>query len=352
MANKKYSTKLYLKISILVFLFFILNFVFSILILNIIAFTPLKHLLGNSFAFSTIMVFASAYLGSTLVASIICYYIIKRVLYPLVELSDKSMKVAKGDFSVVINEKSSLPELKKTLESFNVMVQELNKVEILGKDFINNVSHEFKTPLSVIRSNINIIENTDLNNEERKHCFELINSAIEKLSNLVSNVLKISKLDNNKINIEEKTFRLDEQIRQCIVSHADKIEEKDIELDINLEETNITTDEDLLSQVWENLIGNAVKFTPKKGKITVSLVKEKTVIKVLVSDNGCGINQEALKHIFDRFYQADTSHTKDGNGLGLAIVGRIIKLLNGNIEVDSKINEGTNFVVILPMKNK
>ena len=352
MVSEKYSTKLYLKISILVFLFFILNFVFSILILNIIALTPLGHILGNSLATGTILVFASAYLGSTLVASIICYTVIKRFLYPLVELSDKSMKVAKGDFSVVIKEKSSLPELRKTLESFNIMVKELNKVELLSQDFITNVSHEFKTPLSVIRSNINIIENTDLNEEEKKHCFELINSAVEKLSNLVSNVLKISKLDNNKIRIEDKTFRLDEQIRQCIVSLADKIEKKDIELDIDLAEISIVTDEDLLAQVWENLISNAIKFTPDKGKITVNLIKEKTQAKISIIDSGCGIEEEALKHIFDRFYQADTSHTKEGNGLGLAIVNRILHILDGHIEVSSKIDEGTNFVVTLPLKNR
>ena len=351
MANERYQSKLYVKISFIVFLFFILNFVFTTFILTIISLTPIKHLLG-SFALSTLLVFGSAYLGSTLVASILSYTILKRVLWPLVELSNKSIKVAKGDFSVSVNEKSSIPELKKTLENFNIMVKELNKVETLSKDFITNVSHEFKTPLSVIRSNVNIIENTELNEKEKSHCFELINSAIERLSILVSNVLKISKLDNHSVKLEEKQFRLDEQIRQCILSHADKIEDKNIELDIELEETDIVSDEELLSQVWDNLLSNAVKYTPENGKNSVNLTKDKSKISISVKDTGCGIEEESLKHIFDRFYQCDSSHTKEGNGLGLAIVNKIIKLCDGEIKVNSKINEGSEFVVILPIKNK
>lgn len=350
MSNEKYQTKLYLRLSILIFLFFILNFGLTILILTIISATPIKYLL-KGFTSSTIILIASAYLSSTIIASIICYTIIKKFLYPLIELSEKSMKVAKGDFSVVVNEKSSLIELRKTLQNFNIMVSELSKVETLSNDFITNVSHEFKTPLSVIRSNINIIENVELSEEEKKHCFELINSAIEKLSNLVSNVLKISKLDTKSIKLDEKNFRLDEQIRQSIVSLADKIEQKNLELDISLDETTIFADELLLYQVWDNLLSNAIKFTPQDGKIIINLENNKKYIKAIIEDNGCGIDEESLKHIFDRFYQGETSHANEGNGLGLTITNRIIKLCNGKIEVESKINKGTKFIVFLP-KNK
>lgn len=348
--NKKVRTKLYFTLSIFVFLFFIANFLLGIGILLILKVTPLGYLFNQSLASSTALIIISVYIASTLVATIICYWMIRRFLEPLVELADKSMRVAKGDFSVTIKEKSRLPELKRTLENFNTMVKELNKVETLSNDFITNVSHEFKTPLSVIRSNINILENTSLSDEEKEKCIFLINTAVDKLSNLVSNVLKISRLDNQGIKLEIKDFRLDEQLRLSILSLGEKFDEKNISLNIDLEECVVNNDENLFSQVWENLIYNAIKFTPNGGEIGVSLTKYKNYVLVSIKDNGIGMDDETLKHIFDKFYQSEASHHYEGNGLGLTIVSKIIKLCNARIDVKSKIGEGTEFVVTIPLK--
>ena len=226
------------------------------------------------------------------------------------------------------------------------MVEKLNKVETFSNDFITNVSHEFKTPLSVIRSNINIIEESNLNEEEMKKCFSQINISIDKMTTLVSNVLKISKLDNNGVKLNKKNYRLDEQIRQCILSFNDEIDKKDISFDIMLEECIIYADENILEQVWLNLIGNAIKFSHKGGQIKIRL-KNKDKIKVLIEDYGIGMSEETKERIFDRFYQGETSHNSQGNGLGLTIVNKIIKLCEGEIYVDSEINKFTRFTIFL-----
>lgn len=348
--KEKIKTRLYLIISIIVFLFFLAILLLTILIVFIFRRTPLSYVLNPSLASATILFIVSVYIGCTIIAAIIFYWVARKIFSPLVELADKSMKVANGDFSVSIKEKSNIPELKRTLENFNIMVKELNKVETVSNDFVNNVSHEFKTPLSVIRSNINILENTSLSENEKSKCILLINIAVDKLSTLVSNVLKISRLDNQTIKLEEKNFRLDEQLRLSVLSLNEKLEEKKIDLDVDIDKCVICGDENLLSQVWENLLYNAIKFTPESGKIDIALKQFSDYVTVSIKDNGIGMSEETQKHIFDKFYQSETSHHYEGNGLGLTIVSKIIKLCNARIEVNSKLNEGTEFIVILPKK--
>ena len=206
-----------------------------------------------------------------MISTSVLYFFSKKILAPLTDLSNKSMEVAKGNFKVSVEVDSAIPELQATLENFNFMINELNRVETLSSDFINNVSHEFKTPLSVIRSYVNIIENNDLSNEEKKEYLKKINESIDNLSSLISNILQISKLDNQQIHLNKNKFRLDEQIRQSILQFSEPIEKKNLNLDIDLDDTYIYADEKLLYQVWTNIISNAIKYTPAEGTISVSL---------------------------------------------------------------------------------
>lgn len=344
--NKGEHSNIYLIGSVLFFLFFLLVLLISFIIIIIMYVSPAREYMKDSLVINTIIVFLILFLASSLVASIIFYFAFKKLLKPVVELSKQSMKVADGDFSIKINEKSKVIEIQNCIDNFNTMVEKLNKVETFSNDFITNVSHEFKTPLSVIRSNINIIEESNLNEEETKKCFSQINMSIDKMTTLVSNVLKISKLDNNGVKLNKKNYRLDEQIRQCILSFNDEIDKKDISFDIMLEECIIYADENILEQVWLNLIGNAIKFSHKGGQIKIRL-KNKDKIKVLIEDYGIGMSEETKERIFDRFYQGETSHNSQGNGLGLTIVNKIIKLCEGEIYVDSEINKFTRFTIFL-----
>lgn len=346
MHNKKerIPTKLYIKTSLVFFGFLLLVLLIAAIIIIIISLTPLADSFKESFVINTLLIFLALFLSSSLVASFICYFVLKRFLKPIVELSNKSMKVANGDFSVHIEEKSRITEVKKCLESFNKMVKELNKVEMLSNDFISNVSHEFKTPLSVIRSNVNILENSQLNDNERKKCIDVINISIDKLSKLISNVLKMSKLDNSNIHVINKTYRLDEQLRQCVLSFNDDIIKKNLDFNIELDECFINSDENLLEQVWINLLSNAIKFTNDSGLITIRLYNQQKII-VLIEDNGIGMDEETKSHIFNRFYQGETSHNSQGNGLGLSIVSKIIKLCDAKISVESELNKFTRFIV-------
>lgn len=350
MNEEKSSNRLYLRFSFLILLFFFIVLLIVAIILGLILLSPFSNLLIRGFVSTTIITLVSIYLASAIVSSFMSYFFGKKILKPIAELSNKSMKVARGDFSVKLEEKSFIPAIEQTLKNFNVMVEELSKVETLSNDFISNVSHEFKTPLSVIRSNVNILQNTELNEEERKKCLNAINQSTEKLSTLVSNVLKISKLDNQNIKLEKKAFRLDEQLRKCILNFSDKLEEKNIELDIDLEDCILNSDEDLLNQVWINLLSNAIKFSHQNGTIKVSLRTQKN-IEVTIEDNGEGMSEETKKHIFDRFYQGETSHSKEGNGLGLTIVCKILKVCNASIQVHSVLGKGTAFVVEFKKNN-
>ena len=344
--EKPLSNRLYRKISIFSFLLFLIVLMMVAVIMTIVMFTPLKLILIRGFASTTVFTLVVSYLASALVSSFLSFFTAKKFLYPLADLSNKSMKVAKGDFSVKVTGTSNIPELAELMHNFNIMVDELSKVETLSNDFVSNVSHEFKTPLSVIRSNVNILENTDLNEEERKKCLRAINESTDKLSTLVSNVLRISKLDNQNVRLEKKPFRLDEQIRQCVLSLNESIEKRGIELNIDLDDCILNSDESLLIHVWTNLLTNAIKFT--KDRIDIALSVHET-IRVSIRDNGIGMNEETCAHIFDRFYQGETSHSHEGNGLGLTIVSKILRLFNASIRVESKEGEGSTFIVDFPL---
>ncbi|SHJ99931.1 Signal transduction histidine kinase [Anaerocolumna jejuensis DSM 15929] len=300
-----------------------------------------------------IMVFVDstyvAFVG--LIVSLITRYIaFAAYTKPVMEIRKAARKVAEGDFTVRVRSQrkdGKKDEVEVLIEDFNKMVEELATTEILKGDFISNVSHEIKTPLAVIQSYAAALRREDLPQSKKQEYIDTITDASRKLSALVTNVLKLNKLEHQEI-IKEETFSLDEQLRCCILALEDKFLEKDIEIDANLEEVFITTDASLLEIIWNNLLTNALKFTEPHGQIGVELRQNNKKSTVLVKDTGCGMSKEACKRSFDRFYQGDTSHSVEGNGLGLSLVKRVADMIKAEISVDSEEGRGTVFTVVLP----
>lgn len=282
-----------------------------------------------------------------IIGSILMFFATKTISKPIKYISDITKEVSKGNFDISIDYES-VDEIGILAKNFNLMIGELKNMEYLRKDFISNVSHEFKTPISSIQGFVEMIKNKDLPEEKRDAYIDIIIEETERLSNLSSNMLRISRLDNQSIPNKITEFYLDEKIRKIILLLEDKWEKKNLDLDINLDRVMFKGDEDLIEQIWINLIENAIKFSEDGGKISVELKDLEESVVVKISDNGIGISQESKDRVFERFYQGETSHSKMGNGLGLAIVKRIIEICKGEIEVESCVGEGTTFIIRLP----
>ncbi len=285
-----------------------------------------------------------------LVSSILVYITRVRIYSRNLQMICKAaQKVAHGDFSVkldVYKEKTAKTEIDILKEDFNTMVSELASIEKLKDDFVADVSHEIKTPLSIIQGYADLLKTPGISEKERNEYIHLISEAINNLTTLVSNILKLNKIESQEI-VQKEKFSLDEQMRYCILSFEDKLNDKDIELEVNFDEVIINSDRSLLELVWNNLFSNAIKFTKNGGKITLILKNQGNVVIATVRDTGCGMGNDTKKHIFDKFYQGDTSHSQEGNGLGLALVDRVVRLLDGEILVTSTLGEGSEFKVVL-----
>jgi len=275
------------------------------------------------------------------------YYLMRKIFNPLEQISVAAGKVASGDFTPEISYHGEFEELEKTFEHFNRMVKELNSVEIMRNDFIADVSHEFKTPLSAITGYATLLQDSELSEEERNDYIRKIFFHIEKLNDLTENILCLSKMEHQQFLENPVKFRLDEQIREAIVFLEPKWGAKNMELDLDLPEVTFTGHASLLFTVWTNLIGNAIKYTDAGGTISVTLAENADSVQVAVRDTGIGMTEETKAHIFDKFYQGDTSRKSQGNGLGLAICKEIVKKCGGEIRVKSEPGLGAEFLVIL-----
>lgn len=268
---------------------------------------------------------------------------------PVERILDATEKIAAGDFSVrlpIRHAYGKYDEYDYVMENLNVMAAELEKSNILKTDFISNVSHELKTPLTVIK-NYALLLQTETDEETRKNYAKALAEGADRLSALVSNILKLSKLENEKILPEMQEFRLDESLAECILGFEDRIETKGLEIVADLDEISVFSSKNYLEIVWNNLLSNAVKFTNDGGRVEIKLKKAAGDIVVSVTDTGCGIDAATGEKIFEKFYQGDTSHAQEGNGLGLALVKRVIDVLGGEISVKSELGLGTTFTVSL-----
>ena len=271
------------------------------------------------------------------------------VTRPVNRIKDGMNRMVAGDFSVripYIKGENSSNEFDAIIKGFNEMAAELSGVETLRTDFISNVSHELKTPLSVIQNYATMLQSKTLSEEQRIEYASAISEQTRKLSNLITNILKLNRLENQQIYPEKKQYNLTEQLCECLLTFERAWEEKDIEIETDMDEdVLVSQDAELLSLVWNNLFSNAIKFSEEKGVVGIRLKRENGMITVEVSDNGCGISPEVGSHIFEKFYQGDTSHATQGNGLGLALVKRVIDIVGGEIHVQSMLGEGTTFQV-------
>lgn len=260
-------------------------------------------------------------------------------------------KIMNGDFSVRVTPLRSLDNhdgFNIIIDYFNRMAEELSGIETLRTDFIANVSHELKTPLAVIQNYGTMLQAPGLSEEKRAEYAKAVTSSSRRLADLITNILKLNRLENQQIYPEKQTYNLGEQLCECLLNFERVWEEKNIEIDTEIEEdVLIESDPELLTLVWNNLFSNALKFTDTNGKVSLSLKTDGEFAVVQVSDTGCGISPEIGQHIFEKFYQGDTSHAMQGNGLGLALVKRIADIVGGDISVNSELREGSTFTVKL-----
>ena len=273
---------------------------------------------------------------------------------PVKEIRNATKRMTNGDFDIELLTNNNLSDYTMydlIKNDLNLLAKELSKNEVLKNDFISNFSHEVKTPISVIQNYAKALENEKLDNETRKKYLTYLQESCKKLSVLITNILKLNKLENQELLPEYKRFNLSNSITNQILQYENLIEEKNIELDCSIEEDIfVESEENYLEIIWNNLISNAIKFTEKDGKITINLNKINEIVTFTITDTGCGIDGQTGKHIFDKFYQGDTSHSKEGNGLGLALVKKVIDRLGGEISINSEVGVGTTFVVKIKEK--
>lgn len=286
---------------------------------------------------------------SSVIVGTICSRIVGgRTLKFVSDFSNATKEIARGNFDVRLSTNMPAAEFSDMAESFNYMADELSKNEMMKNDFIENVSHEYKTPLAAIEGYATLLQTPDLTAAQRQDYTARIIDSTKRMSNLVGNILLLSRLEHQEGQIEKTSFSLDEQIRETILLFEKEWVDRDIHLEIDLDDAICYGNQALLAEVWQNLLSNALKFVPDHGEIHISLTIVDGFLKVTISDNGIGMDEETMHHMYDKFFQADQSRTTAGNGLGLSLVRRIIAMHNGTIHVESEKGKGTRFIVSLP----
>jgi len=288
------------------------------------------------------------FLGSGLLGTVLILFAVRRIVRPIKKLSAASRRIAGGDFTVRLKA-AGADEISQLTEDFNQMAQSLQGIDVLRKDFVANVSHEFKTPITAIRGYANLISQGSLTDEQMKDYAQMIASESQRLSLLSANLLRLSELDANLVREQARSFSLDEQIRKSVLFLEIQWGLKAIEFDIELEPVMIKAAEHLLKEVWLNLIGNAIKFSPAGSMIKIRLYQQDARAIVDIADQGIGINDQDKPHIFERFFVGDRSRSTDSNGMGLAIVKKIVEMAGGTISFNSEQGHGAIFSVALPL---
>ncbi len=310
--------------------------------------------LGIVLTEETVAAAAKLTFANVLLLSLVCTLIdgLRRrltVRKPVDIIINAARRITEGDFTVRIphvRTPSSEDGFNEIIDCLNTMAEELSGIETLRTDFIANVSHELKTPLAVMGSYGRLLADPKLTDEERAEYSAAVTSAASRLAGLVDNILKLNKLENQQIFPKAVSFDLSEQLCQCLLAFEDVWEARGINIETDIPDgVTVKSDSQLLELVWNNLISNALKFTPRGGTVTLRLEERSSCVAVSVSDTGCGISREVGGKIFDKFYQGDTSHATRGNGLGLALVKRVIDIISGDISVDSEVGRGSTFTV-------
>ncbi|MBE6548239.1 MAG: HAMP domain-containing histidine kinase [Ruminococcaceae bacterium] len=335
---------------VIVFLIIAATAAVTVLIFALLGLIPA---IRNTLYSSALPMTAAFSLACIIIGTAVSAIISKLVLSRIKNVQDGMREISQGNFSVRVDEKdrkNTISEFGELERTFNQMASDLDGIELFRNDFINNFSHEFKTPIVSIKGFARQLQSDALTEEQKREYIDIIASESDRLANMSANILLLTKLENQQIVSEKTVFRLDEQIRDSIILLERLWDKKNIEFDLDcLEDVSYEFNEEMLSHVWINLITNAINFTPENGKITISLTKDNGCIVCAVSDTGIGMSDETREHIFEKFYQGDRSHHTSGNGIGLNIVKRIITLAGGQIQVESEIDKGSCFTVRLPL---
>ncbi len=295
-----------------------------------------------------LIMFASV---SLVTGGVLAFLMGRYFFLPMTELRKAMRQVAEGDYDIQLDERKGLKEIRMIRADFNLMVKELRATEILQTDFVSNVSHEFKTPINAIEGYATLLQGAELlTREEQSRYVDRILLSTGRLSRLVGNILLLSRVDNQAIETKNSNFRMDEQIRQAILLLEADWTKKEIEFDVDLENVEYVGNKGLLFHVWSNLIGNAVKFSPQGGSVRLRLIRRSGRIVFTIQDQGPGIGEAEQKHIFEKFYQSESSHKEEGNGLGLALVKQILNVSGGEISVENVPEGGCRFTVVFTME--
>lgn len=272
---------------------------------------------------------------------------------PIENFAESARRVANGDFSVYIpprHTRDKMDYLDVVFMDFNKMVEELGSIETLKTDFFSNVSHEFKTPLSVIQNYAQMLAWESITEEQRQEYANAILQSTRRLSALITNLLKLNKLEKQTIQPQPEPYDLCRQLCDCALGFEAAWDKKNLEFVADVyDSVTIVADENLMEIVWNNLLSNAIKFTEPGGTVTLRQTSTEDTVTVSIRDTGCGMSEETIKHIFDKFYQGDTSHSTEGNGLGLSLALRILQLCGYSVTANSKVGEGSSFEVTIPM---
>lgn len=298
----------------------------------------------------TLLLIVVLLVTSTIIGSVVTSLMSRWFFNPLKKLGRAMEQVADGDFSVRVEDRSSAKEVMEVYAGFNLMAHELGAMEMLQADFVSNVSHEFKTPINAIEGYSMLLQDTEhLDDEQARYVGKILFNT-RRLSTLMGSILLLSKLENQQIPTKRTQYSLDEQIRQSIVAKEPEWSGKEIEWDVELDSVEYVGNEPMMRHVWDNLIGNAIKFAPQEGLIRMKLFEQEASIVFTIEDNGPGLSEEALKHMYDKFYQGDSSHKEEGNGLGLSLVKRILVLEQGEIRAENIDPDGCRFTIKIPKK--
>lgn len=288
-------------------------------------------------------------MGSSLIGGTIALFVGKHIILPIKKIAGAFDRLSTGDFSVRVPETEKISEIRELAQRFNSMTYDLSHIETLRNDFAANVSHEFKTPIAAIEGYATLLQDKNITAEKHDRYVQKILDNSRRLSDLSSSILMLSKLENQEMIVDKKEFCIDEQIRQAVLMLENKWTAKNIEFDIDLPKQLYFGSEQLLFRMWSNIIDNAVKFSPEGGIIKIEMDIREDELAVSISDNGIGMTEEVQKHIFDKFYQGDTSRKTEGSGLGLALVHKVAELCGGSVSVKSSPGRGAEFTVTLPL---
>ena len=322
----------------------------TVLLMGLIIHLMRETFLWNYFPFTGLGFLAVLAVACILLGTLISVAIVHHVMNPVSDLTRAMQKVAAGDYTIKLESGRYIGELADLYNSFNQMVQELNSTETLHSDFISNVSHEFKTPLASISGYATLLQDDSLSEKERDEYIEIIIQSAKELSRMTGDILSLSRLETQTIISEKEYFRVDEQIRQIILRAEPAWSSKNLTIEPELDPISWYGNQELTAHIWSNLLDNAVKFTPSGGEIDVTARMDHDWLTVTFHDTGIGMTPEVQKHVFDKFYQGDTSHKKKGSGLGLALVKRIVSLHHGMVCLESVPDLGSTFTIRLPVE--